>query len=75
MSGKERVLVSTHDLPRAGDVRDGFVAAGYDTELVTPSERLTREDEVVLLVLTGVDKTCLDRAQPQRYVLAHVSDS
>jgi DNA-binding NtrC family response regulator len=50
------VLVSTHDLPKAGAVRDGFTRAGYATELVTPNERLTADEETVLLVLTGVDR-------------------
>jgi DNA-binding NtrC family response regulator len=52
----EKVLVSTHDLRRAGAVRDAFAAAGYDTELVTPSEHLTAKDSAVLLVLTGMDR-------------------
>ena len=46
------VLVSTHDLPRAGALREAFARAGYGSDLVTPSETLTRED-AVLLVLTG----------------------
>jgi DNA-binding NtrC family response regulator len=49
----ERVLISTHDLPRAGDLRTGFQKAGFATELVTPSERLAKDDEIALLVLTG----------------------
>ena len=35
-----RVLISTHDLPRAGALRAGFEKAGYETDLVTPTERL-----------------------------------
>ncbi|MGE0160968.1 MAG: sigma-54 interaction domain-containing protein [Gemmatimonadales bacterium] len=53
---KERVLVSTHDLPKAGAVRDGFSRGGYDVELVTPNERLGETAGVVLLVVTGVDR-------------------
>jgi DNA-binding NtrC family response regulator len=53
-SSRERVLISTHDLPKAGAVRDGFGSAGYDTDLVTAGERLTVESGAVLLVLTGV---------------------
>jgi DNA-binding NtrC family response regulator len=47
------VLISTHDLPRAGELRLGFEAAGYDTDLVTPAERLGADDGAALLVLTG----------------------
>lgn len=49
----DTVLISTHDLPLAGRLRSGFEAAGYGTDLVTASERLTPEDGVGLLVLTG----------------------
>jgi hypothetical protein len=40
MSGADegRVLVSTHDLARAGELREAFQGAGYDVELVTPDE-------------------------------------
>ena len=55
MTSTDRVLISTHDLPRAGALREGFKKAGYTTELVTPTERLTHDPEAVLLVLTGVD--------------------
>ena len=47
------VLISTHDLPRAGELRVGFEAAGYATDLVTPAERLSADDGAALLVLTG----------------------
>ncbi len=54
---KGRVLISTHDLPRAGSLRGGFQAAGYATELVTPDETLSEDESVVLLVLTaGADE-------------------
>jgi DNA-binding NtrC family response regulator len=53
---KGRVLISTHDLPKAGALRDGFAAAGYATDLVTPDEQLSEDAGAVLLVLTGVDK-------------------
>lgn len=49
----EKVLISTHDLPRAGEIRDGFKRAGYATDLVTPSERLSVGGSAALLVLTG----------------------
>ena len=48
-----QVLISTHDLPRAGALRDGFKGAGYSTDLVTPEEQLPEDSEAVLLVLTG----------------------
>jgi len=51
----DRVLISTHDLPRAGELRDAFKRAGYPTELVTPSERLTPDSDAALLLLTGFD--------------------
>ncbi len=47
------VLVSTHDLARAGDLRRGFEDAGYSTDLVTPEEDLSGQNQAVLLVLTG----------------------
>ncbi len=49
----DRVLISTHDLRRAGRLRDGFKSAGYSTDLVTPDEELINDDGAVLLVLTG----------------------
>jgi len=50
---EEQVLISTHDLNRAGELRQGFEAAGYSTDLVTPSEQLTTDSNAALLVLTG----------------------
>ncbi len=47
------ILISTHDLPRAGELREGFEEAGYDTELVTAKERLTGYDDAALLLFTG----------------------
>ena len=55
-STKERVLISTHDLPKAGAVRSGFEKAGYEAELVTQGERLAPDPRAVLLVLTAVGK-------------------
>ena len=49
----ERILISTHDLPKAGELRDAFKASGYRIDLVTPKERLTEDPNTVLLVLTG----------------------
>jgi len=56
MTSTDRILVSTHDLPKAGALRDAFKAAGYGTELVTPTERLTPDPDIALIVLTAVDK-------------------
>ena len=49
----DRVLISTHDLPTAGQLREGFKASGYETDLVTPDEELSADGSAVLLVLTG----------------------
>jgi DNA-binding NtrC family response regulator len=54
--GGDSVLISTHDLTKAGAVREGFVKAGYSTDLVTPGERLSADAGAVLLVLTGVGR-------------------
>ena len=47
-----RVLISTHNLPKAGALRDGFKKVGYETDLVTTDESL-QDSEAVLLVLTN----------------------
>ncbi|WP_405285642.1 sigma-54 dependent transcriptional regulator [Gaopeijia maritima] len=47
------ILVSTHDLPRAGALRTALSEAGFEVELVTPDERLDRQDAALLLALTG----------------------
>jgi DNA-binding NtrC family response regulator len=47
------VLISTHDLRRAGRLRDAFREAGYATDLVTPDEDVTDSEAAALLVLTG----------------------
>ncbi len=49
----DRVLVSTHDLPRAGRLRDAFRGEGFTVELVTPGEDIEGRDDVALLVLTA----------------------
>jgi len=55
MSGADegRVLVSTHHLERAGDLRKAFQGAGYDVELVTPDEDVSGGPPIELLVVTG----------------------
>ncbi len=47
------ILVSTHDLPLAGRIREAFRHEGYRVELVTPGEDVSGTDEAVLLVLTA----------------------
>jgi len=49
----ETVLVTTHDLPLAGELRAGFRHAGYRVELFTAGEDVADVDEPVLLVFTG----------------------
>ena len=53
----ETVLVTTHDLPLAGKLRDGFGHAGYSVELFTPREDVASARDPVLLVLTGGSDT------------------
>ncbi|MHC4937332.1 MAG: sigma 54-interacting transcriptional regulator [Planctomycetota bacterium] len=48
-----RVLISTHELPTAGQLREGFEEAGYETELVTPGEKLPDDGGAWLLLVTG----------------------
>ena len=50
---KERVLISTHDLERAGALRDAFQEHDFTVELVTSREVLDPSDDTHLLVLTG----------------------
>ena len=47
------VLISTHDLPVAGRLREAFRALGYRVDLVTPAEDITEAREPVLLVVSG----------------------
>ena len=49
------VLISTHNLPAAGRLREAFRANGYRVDLVTPSEELSVAREPVLLVVTALD--------------------
>ena len=55
MSGGDdgRVLVSTHHLERAGELRSAFQSAGYEVELVTPDEDISGGRPIELLVVTG----------------------
>ena len=62
----ETVLVTTHDLPLAGRLRDGFRHAGYRVELFTSNEDVSDLDEPVLLVATGgADKPAVRRQAGQ----------
>ncbi len=51
----EFVLLTTHDLPLAGRLREAFGREGFEVDLVpAPDYGAAREGEAVLLVLTGV---------------------
>jgi len=50
------VLISTHDLARAGALRDAFGKAGYGTDLVTPTEDLSAGAGVLLVLTGGVEE-------------------
>ena len=52
MSDADRILVSTHDLQRAGELREAFRSEGYEVEFVTPGEDI-RDRDAGLIVLTG----------------------
>jgi DNA-binding NtrC family response regulator len=47
-----RVVISTHDLQRAGQLRAAFRDAAFKVELVTPDEDLRGRDDILLVVLT-----------------------
>lgn len=49
----ESVLVTTHDLPLAGQLRKGFRRAGYRVELLAKGEDISYLRGAVLLVVTG----------------------
>ena len=49
----ESVLVTTHDLPLAGELREGFRHGGYRVELFTSGEDPAHTEHPVLFVLTG----------------------
>lgn len=56
------VLLSTHDLSLAGELRKGFQDAGYRVDFVTPDEDPGRFGKPGLLVLTGGVRTPRGRA-------------
>jgi DNA-binding NtrC family response regulator len=49
----DSVLISTHDLERAGALRDAFQAQGFSVELVTSKEILDPGEGTELLILTA----------------------
>ncbi|SVC85922.1 uncharacterized protein METZ01_LOCUS338776, partial [marine metagenome] len=55
--GDSRVLISTHDLQRAGKLRGLFENIGYQVELVTPEEDISSSHHFELLVVTGAAVT------------------
>jgi len=52
-SDASRILVSTHDLERAGKIRGLCENFGYQVELVTPEEDISSSKHFELLVITG----------------------
>ena len=52
-----RVLVSTHNLKRAGELRTAFEEAGYVVDLVTPDEDVSGDLPIELLVVTGAARS------------------
>jgi len=48
-----RVLVSTHDLERAGALRTALKGVGYTVDLVTPGEDVSGDTPIQLLVITA----------------------
>ena len=62
----ETVLVTTHDLPLAGELRDGFRHEGYRVELFTRGEQVEGTGDPVLLVLTGGAGTAAARRHAEQ---------
>ena len=61
-----RVLVSTHDLERAGALRRALRGVGYTVELVTPDEDVSGDTPIQLLVITAdADSTSAHALQDQ----------
>lgn len=63
------VLVSTHDLAKAGALREAFTRVGYGCDLVTPGEEVTRDDAVLLVLTGGLDEGEGGLARQARRVL------
>ncbi|HBV06975.1 MAG TPA: hypothetical protein DEF01_09565, partial [Gemmatimonadetes bacterium] len=49
------VLISTHNLPLAGELRSRLEVVGYETDLVTPTEKVAGSDVPTVLLVTGRD--------------------
>src|SRR5690554_4270842 len=49
----EKVLITTHDLEPAVELRDAFEREGFAVELLTASERIADVEGAALLILTG----------------------
>ncbi len=47
------ILISTHNLPTAGRLREAFRGKGQRVDLITPSENLADANDPVLLVITA----------------------
>ena len=60
----ETVLITTQDLEPAVRLRDAFRDAGYETELLTPGERIADVSDPMLLILTGA----IEEKQARRLV-------
>ena len=56
-SAEGRVLVSTHDLQRAGELKSAFEEASYTVDLVTPDEDVSGDVPIELLVITGAARS------------------
>ena len=56
-SAEGRVLVSTHNLQRAGELKSAFEEASYTVDLVTPDEDVSGDAPVELLVITGAARS------------------
>tara|TARA_B110001454_G_scaffold218963_1_gene248829 strand:+ start:3244 stop:4863 length:1620 start_codon:yes stop_codon:yes gene_type:complete len=51
--GDSRILLSTHDLQRAGKLRTLLENLSYQVELVTPNEDISSSNHFELLIVTG----------------------
>src|SRR5688500_7824886 len=58
----DTVIITTQDLEPAVRLRDAFRDAGFETELLTPGERIADVTDPVLLILTGA----VDEKQARR---------
>ncbi len=68
----DSVLVTTHNLPLAGELRDGFRHEGYRVELLTAGESVGDVRDAALLVLTGAADTEAAARQAGEAVAAEI---